>query len=469
MQSWRLRFAAERTASVALLCVAAATELFAQAPAAARRGSPSAPGAPASAPAAKPETPAASRSQELPKGYEAPVDKPTYMEPSDPLLTEEELKDLNKDLKNLSKYKAALRNGDLKNEAERDAVKRGIKYRIAEMSQMSRVRELSKMRAEFIAQELNSAAKLKDKPQDVRDYRQFVLGEVVNQAKVLLDKNLHIRLNAVFLLAELDIVLSPGATVPAEAFADSLPVFTSLVESASQPEPVKIAAVRGIWRAYRYGNPQVKDKLPAAIAVIAELQKTDNSVDYQIRLVSALSACDQILDFNRQPLVTPALLDIVNDPKRSMLVRCEAARALGRAPLASNTSPQVVMQSLVTLTQQAAVAQQKDPKDRRWWTCFANIYLAFKPENPEDLEATRKGAGGLIQSTNGATATAAKAAFAVVQPVLSAVMGGIVSGNPQPIEAPPVQALEAWLQKNRVGGVALDPSSRSAASARNTP
>ena len=407
-------------------------------------------GAPVPGAAAQPSTAPRGPAQELkidpttlPEGFAPPSEKDPIMEIDRPLVPQDEL---NKLKQGLAKYQQALRKALSKDE-DKALIRNGIRYRLALMCQRENRLELGKMREDFL-RELNSAATTMDFPKadTAREFRRFVMQEVVTQASPLLEtQNFHVRLQIAILLGELDLTDdTPKLGLKQEAFFQANVPLVKALNDPAQPEAIKVTVVNGLFRILRLGNPDVVARTNIANALVAALKNKKLHPWLQMRLVGALAAVDIQLDQQQKPFVVNALLEILNDPdpQRRWYVKAQAAKSLGRVPLPAAADPPSVTKAIAAFALKLAKAAQQDPQsqpdDPKWKNEFIKLYLAFMPLDGADLMADKKSKAGLLNNP----AAQAKAAYDLIVPLVVAILQG------QRLTAQQIQVLEAWVLQN---------------------
>ncbi len=376
--------------------------------------------------------------EKLPIDYTPPAGQHELMAIDKPIASEKELDELKKDI---SKYKTALNRGEVDSTSTR-LIERGVRYRLAQMTLKDNRKKLHTLREQLVVQDLPFAAKLKKKPDDIRAFRTVVLEEVVKQAAALFDNNFYVRLQAVVLLGELDLTENDTSTgLTLQAFAPAAKPLMAFLKDPAQPESIKPAAVRGLYRILRAGNPDTTLKHDIARVLADELAPNTTHFWYQMRLTEALSAADTVLDRNsRQPFVQNVLRSVVSDPARHWLVRTEAARSLGRVPGDPSLPVQENIALIAAMSLELTQAMQAEPNEVFWRNAFTKLYLAFQPLDADDKDAARKNPGGFL--SNPSAAAAARDAYSQVLPVIRAVL------RDEEVSDDSVKALEAWVAKN---------------------
>ncbi|HUQ68405.1 MAG TPA: hypothetical protein VM165_02715 [Planctomycetaceae bacterium] len=400
----------------------------------------------------------------LPDGYVPPPATPELMTLEEPLLNEADYEAYQK---NLGAYKQRMRKGDLTKE-DKDIIDKGLKYRLYVMTLKpnpawkdknnerlkDNERDLHRRRDELTQQDLRTAGTLQAKAENQLAFRKYVLTEIVKLAEPLLKNNFYIRLQAVTLLGELELVpADPTKNVKLETFTPACEPLIRVLEDPDQPPPVKIAAARSLVRLCKFAGvnlPPVELRHRIAKSTLAELAKTDTHYWYQMRLIEVLAALDITLDLQtRKPLIVAGLINVLNDPQRDWHARAEAAWALGRVPFdPAQTDVPAVMRDIMQFALDLTKAAQQAPTDPKWKTCLFKVYLAFQPVNAEDREATRRTRAGLLNSPLTTAQSQAQQTYPLIVPIVNSVLNG------QQITAKMIQDLDGWLQKNKPAATA---------------
>jgi hypothetical protein len=225
---------------------------------------------------------------------------------------------------------------------------------------------------------------------DQRQYRVFIMDEIIKGCRELADNQFYVRLNATMLLGNLFIVeASPGTKNEPEFYTPAFDALMEVLDRPGQSEAVKIAAINGLQNAALYGAPSLMthQNIQLAKKLISELEKPGANEWYQERLCDVLSSIDQVHDLNGQPFIVHALAKVLFDTGRPLCTRAAAARALGRAQLDASIDLNVIAYGIADLSRQMIEARNDGKKHVRRW-CIANVFLAFWPKNP--FEKTRR-------------------------------------------------------------------------------
>jgi len=385
----------------------------------------------------------------LPENYRPPADRDPLMEIDRPLVAPDELDKLKRDL---GRYGTLLRTAR-STDADKAIIRNGLRYRLALMCQKearlaasskeaTNAKDLSKLHDDLL-RDLASAGAAPDsqKPADVRNFRQFVMQEVVNQVTPLLStQNFYVRLHLTLLLGELNLTEdNTKLALKQEAFVPAADPLVGVLSDPKQPEAIKVAATNALQRIMRQGNPPVLVRMKVAEAVVNELKNKSTHAWYQMRLAGTLATIDVDLDQARNPFVVDVLKTVIADDERDWSVRAEAAKSLGRVTVPASVNPQTVTRSVaefaLKLAKAAQQAPQKNAEDPRWKAEFIKLYLAFQPLDSTDTMANKTSKAGLLNNT----AAAAKPAYDLVVPLVAAILHG------QRLTVQQVNTLEAWV------------------------
>lgn len=394
----------------------------------------------------------------LPENYSPPpATKDEIMTKEVKLAEQDEIDKLKKDL---AKYQNALRK-PVATDAEKLLIRNGIRYRLAVMCLAKNRPDLTKLHDDLL-RDMASVGAVPEgaNPVVVKSFRQMVLQELLNQAAPLLpDQNFYVRLHITILLGELDLTKEdPKLNFKLEAFAPPADPLVKVILDGKQPEAVKVAAVNGLVRILRLGNPNVGLRTKVAEGIVAELKRKDTHPWYQMRLAGALSVVDIDLDQAKKPFIVDILKAILADPDadsdkvngRTWAVKAEAAKSLGRVPLPAAANPPSVTRAVAVFALTLAKAAQQKPQskaeDPKWKSEFIKVYLAFQQLDEKDLMADKKTKSGLMNNP----AAAAKSAYDLIVPMVAAILHG------QRLTVQQVQNLEAY-----VGPVAQQPAAAS--------
>lgn len=402
------------------------------------------------------ETPAVvSDPEKLPPGYVPPAEPHPSLLIEKPLLSPDELTRLEKELGvRLQRYRDALTpKGGVINDQTKEYLRKGIRYRLGLLTLKENRDDLAKLREDLSVRDLQLAGKILDKPKDVEEFRKFIMKEITEQAAQLLDNNFYVRLQAVILLGELELLpADSNRRLSLQAYTPAAIPLLQVVTDPEQPVEVKIPAVVGLYRILLLGTPDVQLRSRIAEAFVAELKTSNTHWAYQARLAHALTGIDKIYDLQQKPFVIQALAMVISDPQRDWRARAEAARSLGRVPMDGSINVKLLAHEIAKLGSDMAKAHEQSPQEHYWKMAFWNLYMAFQAYDEFDKDAERKRKGGLLN--NPVTRQAAvREAYDKVLPLVRAVL------KDQPIPPETQQDIAKWLEQNKPTDYKLTPTS----------
>lgn len=387
-----------------------------------------------------------------------------------PLVTEQDRLDYRK---YASKFAAALREGEPKGPAL-TMIRNGLKFRVLALS--APPAKLTLTEPEFrrrVAGERNALIR------DIRIYagfrqtndrlkiqfRKIVLDEVIKHCKTLLQNREDVRIQAATLIGQLNLIEDDHQGNPALPYEGMLQPLMEVVSSPDQPEPVKIAALYGIRRALSDVriNFSKNDLLDTAEKLTAQLKSNQTFFWYQFALVETLSLSTIDANLSGQPFIVQSLAEVVADGKRDPRVRCAAAEALGRVPIAPNVDVSVLSYQIAALTSEMLDAYRADPKKVYWLQCFFDLYASFQPLNAGQ-RANNKGllmlvaangpfAAGKSPKFNANHPDVVKESYDRVVPVINFVLNKDHGAGKIPASV--TQPLATWLKEKDPGQIVI--------------
>ena len=353
----------------------------------------------------------------LPDWFRPPAERLAIMDLEQPLATKEELAKLKREA--VTAFRPALKDCDTSPQGQK-VVEGAIRYKFAEMTLKEKLGDLPTLRKQFIG-DFASIGGVGARPGQVQAMTQLVGKEVLKQIPELLKNNFYVRLNAVYILCEMN--YSPAYELLLQVMqAKDIHVD----EENGQPEALKIVASMGLVRILRFANPSVKERTTIALAAIETLKDPSAHFWCQIRLIEALRYCEIAgVDpgDNNRPIVVECLLSIVNDANRPWKVRTRACYALGRVTIPKSAKIEDVVTAITDCALKISNEAAASPNNLDWKYCFFNLYAAFHTvDEPKekDLDTEKKGPGGLLVRSKAAS----QAAYNVIVPIVADILGG---------------------------------------------
>lgn len=374
--------------------------------------------------------------------------RPEYMTLEKPMLSEAELKALTQKLRR--DYMKPLREGNL-NAGTQELIRDWATWRVYGLTVNDPDRPLPRKREDLL-RELGEFAKRQNKDSAIREFREFACKEVADRAAKLLDNNVYVRVNAVLILNDLNLVESSRSDPLPLAYAPAARVLLTVIADKEQHPGVQIVAARGLWRIALVGEPAPALKIEMIKTMVQKFNDKETDPRLQQRLAHALGAIDTS-NLAGATTVVDALSKALVDRERDWSVRAEAARALGRTPLSAEVRGDLIAYEIARVCHEMSAAYNADPKKVPWYNSFWNLCLAFKPMNSNEQQLythtnARRKVGLLAQI---ADPKGVKDAYDAICPVAGHVVGeflGTGKSVGKPIAKETIEGLHTWLNSN---------------------
>ncbi len=382
---------------------------------------------------------------QIPAGADIPGKPPAIMFIKKELITLAEEKELKKIKLKASK---ALLNGTMSIK-DKQNIKKWIKLYILPMTLEENRRKLTQMR-HSLRQGITKGAKKVSNKSRAETFRRFFLQEIATQCEALFDNNFHVRLAAVLIINDLNIVEATASGDPPKPFVQAYSSLLKIIRDEKQHEAIKIVATQGLKRIVMVRKPGISGSIKQEIAkaVMKELSHNNNSSWYNQRLVQVLSRIDTMRWLGAggiaHPYIMQTLIKTMKDNKRSWQVRAEAAKGLGLIPLdkSKEMNPKMLASEVVRFCEEMSIAYNKQPQHRLWVNHFFNALLAFRPKNQKGV---LRGDGLLFKSNNNPDV---KKAHDLILPVVRHVLHQPKGGKYQKIDKVLQQTMSEWLKKS---------------------
>ncbi|MDA1015348.1 MAG: hypothetical protein O3A00_12970, partial [Planctomycetota bacterium] len=235
-------------------------------------------------------------------------------------------------------------------------------------------------------------------------FRDSVMQIVTDHCVALLNNNFYVRLNALYLLARLEVVESNRSKkIVGIPYAGAFPVLLGVIKDPEQHKSLKIAALKGLKRILYSNsdhdlnpNPQQmqfqqltnKDRHEIITVLVTELRNASQLVWYQRRLTEALGCCQTLRTSGAPSIdVVNELRQVLKDrQQRHWIVSAEAAYALSRLPLDGASSVDHILFEINVLNGQMIQGYMQRPSLFFWKGCFGRVYIGFQPPSRYELE-----------------------------------------------------------------------------------
>lgn len=413
--------------------------------------------------------------------YKPPRSVPPVMELNKELTTDAQDQAMRTEVDRQDKYKTAVFSSADVSAKGKAIVDKWAKWRMYQMTLKSNRKRLHEIRDE-IMRDLNYAGQSPSvNRKQVEEFRNYLCDQVTQRATELLDNNFHVRLNAVIILAQLNLTEEDGRKgIPEQAYVKAaIPLLNVLSAPTGggidqQLEAVKVQAAIGLGRINLLGpggdlNINVQNQnLRNLIAktIITELQNPKANAWYQMRLCESLASIDLINDVTTgRAIIVQQLGEVLADREREFRVRARAARSLGRCVLPPGLNAEKLVFQILLLEYEMSLEYQKKPNEFYWMDCFLDVYYAFHPmTDTEGQLYGNKRPPGLNQKNLG---NVAREAYQQLLPIASHVVNqkgffppkeGEAWVKNQPIAPQLVSDLGKWLQDHQPSSHKLMPN-----------
>ncbi|GAB4138704.1 MAG: hypothetical protein Tsb009_07070 [Planctomycetaceae bacterium] len=398
------------------------------------------------------------------------------------LITEEEEEKLLNQIK--SKYTLILLQGKSDSESIR-VIQKWARLKLYSMTRTANRGKLHEIRDEILRRIRSSGQILaRANPAAGRRFREIVCKAVAERASELLDNHFAVRLNAILILSQMNVVerdlvkgTLPVAYIPA---ADIL--IRKVLKDPTQPQAVLIVAVNAIRRLALLGEPNTAQRRAMANALIPILKNKKYHSWLLSRTAEALGAVGVKTDLSGRASIVQILMQTMVDKSVPPQVRSYAAKALGRTELAPNVDVSVITFEITDLTRQLAERYNAELKTNRvathWPGTFYNIHLAFYPASKDEVKLYGSRAPGLLSRYKGKAFV--EQPYQKIKPVLKYMIFQPVLLNPEekdklkrkyrynPIKGNLITDIATWQSNNRPSATSVQPGLPSYRAAENT-
>jgi len=375
------------------------------------------------------------QTSKLPSGFNPPQQILPVMTLEKELLTKQEEARFRK-TGLLKRYRDSLKSLN-PTEKDKDAIAQGAVWHLKRMSMKKYRNALPSLRQEILRDLLLYA---RQSPAA----RKELLQQLTSKSELLFDNNFYVRLNAVILLTQLNLV-EPKGDVELVAYVPVAKPLLKIVKDKKQLDPIKVQAVKGLTRICRLGALPLTDEIrpEIAVALVAELARQGTHWWYQMRLAEGLAACGVASNpSNRDDaMVVNSLSQTMSNEKRHWIARSAAAKALGRVPLekAANHSLESLVYWTIELAYRMSQDFDKNPEQSFWRVCYENVYLAFHALNTD--ESKRR--AGFLQKGGGQNYV--QGAYEIIVPLVKYIRD---TTPPKQFPREIVRPIKDWLKRN---------------------
>lgn len=221
------------------------------------------------------------------------------------------------------------------------------------------------------------------------EFRRLVCEESLKVLKELLSNNHAARFVAITLLPELQPVNPPNLGDPRRQILDeAATTLADILMDENQPDTVKLIAAYSMSvyldRVASSGTIQIK----LARALISELDSWMPADGYQLQLLETLSriqAPREVAGVERKAIIFDALASVMQDKRRSYLIRCRAAGALGSVGFDAGIKFDPLAWKVAQLAAEVSRGYEDQPAAPHWDKCGEQLFLAFRGTNGDGM------------------------------------------------------------------------------------
>ena len=339
--------------------------------------------------------------------------------------------------KNISAFRRALKSESLQ-QSEIQLIRKFARIQVLEFSMKERRKALPKLRQSILSRLNDSKGKA----------RSLYIKELISNIKLLLDGNLQVRLQAVYLLGKLDAVkVNSFKRTPPVPAPEIVPPLLKILKDLTQPQQVRIAAVdQGLYRVCLFGQAKVSVRNEIANGIVKALQTREKNHWWLNRsCVKALSLVNIVYDTTpkQKPFVTTVLIEVMKDRTMTWEVRSAAAHSLGRIKLDGRQNISLIANEILRLGVEMAQVYNLYPRQAHWNRSFGNLYLGFHPLDKKELQ---KKSGLLEQIKRPGTRGHQKNVDETFKQLII-LCQPVIDGKKIPPSK--IEAVEAWRKKNQ--------------------
>ncbi|MEO2014398.1 MAG: hypothetical protein ABGZ53_08475 [Fuerstiella sp.] len=347
-------------------------------------------------------------------------------------------------------YRGLLRTGiNARNAKDLEIIRTCLKYRAYSLSDPDLQKNPGQFEAAFrnLERELNGAGGLILNASDKQRFRELLCGELLPLFKELLQNNLNARSIALEIL--LDFEVAPARNSRGVVMFDQVDdVLLEVLNDPAQPDVIKMRAANVCKNYLQKADVTPQIQIALAKALITELTRQFTAVAYQNFLLAALEeiSIPRELVGKKRAIIMLAATTTIQDTTRDILIRCRAARLLGRCGFDSVIDFEVLAWKVAELTLEtgARYNQSKNKKDAKWQLCGWHLYLAFHHKDKRVLK-------GFLNRD--AKSKIVRSGYEAALPIMLELMRQ--AGN---VPAGALNTLNAWEGKNKPAKLAFDPA-----------
>lgn len=283
-------------------------------------------------------------------------------------------------------FRQILNSGPL-NARNKEILNDGLKYNVYLLTSAEKTPSEVAIEFQTLVSRLGRAGGAILNANNKKKFREAVCQMVATHAQELLKNNLLSRSLGLELLLNLEVVQPRGGD--RIQMEDSIhKTYVAVLGDKEQPDAIKARAANCIKKYLEKANETPLVEMKMAEAMAGELKRSETEMAYQDTLLAALERIHtpRKLVGDREPVHLCVAAEVMQDNTRDLLVRCRAARILGRGAYDAQINFEPLAWGVAQLTLETGFRYRnaKDTDDPKWKRCGWYLYTAFHHEDRRD-------------------------------------------------------------------------------------
>jgi len=349
-------------------------------------------------------------------------------------------------------FNDAMRDGTRKTDPQFEDLKAGLKiefFKATDPAFKTNQQGFQSLKTRLQSRILGRAGNGIRNGQQKETFRQLVCKEALTILKELLQNNFQVRSMAITLLPELQTVNPARPAAPGRRILDkAADALVEVLMDENQPDAIKLGAAHSIIVYLEKVKPGGIIEIKFAAALSSELESWLPADGYQFFLVEAMSkirTAREVAGVKRRAITIETLVNVLQDKRRSPLVRCRAAGALGSVGSDTQIKFAPLAWKTVQLAAEMGAAYNANPKYIHWNKCSEQLFLTFhqKGKEPVDGMLNRAPRSELVRG-----------AYEQILPICLSILD-----SPAAIDAALITSANDWAKANQPANLQFDAAS----------
>lgn len=339
--------------------------------------------------------------------------------------------------------------------ARYDALKTGLTYYVYQATDpeiYESNRGLTKALDELTGR-IQQAGNLAGNQADKKRFRTLVCKEVLELLEDLLKNNLNARSFAIEIYQYLKTVEGSGGE-RAELYDRVDEALIAVFRDPEQSDFVKLRAANTVSNILEAVDLNATVQVEFAKVLSSELSRKESEIPYQLILLETMCRITTPRDVvaPKKAIVFESCAVTMQDNERDLMVRCRAARALGRAGFDADINFDPLAWKTVELAIQTALTfNATNPGATIKGSCGLDLHLAFHHDDRAGFNNRRNPQGFLNRAPNSSLVHEA-------YKVVLGITNDLISNNGK-VGNKDINAADVWLRANRPQNLVYDSAS----------